>query len=706
MMPQTCSKWCIMLHMENHTMANEGSVENDNAYFRLKNKLLALTWDEMRQWSDSQSVERGQGYLRNVDSPVRIEDGSIVAEVHGGDDYYTRLWLDAGGNLHGDCSCPVGYRCKHAVALALVCAKLFKNGGEIEKADMASQKWKRALEELDYARDDGAGDFGEDGDWDESDFDEEDREYFDDGESDDGDASPVTRDKPVAKTGKASHDEVRDYIAGLSEKKLRELAEELLDGIPEIRSYLGHKMDVGRASDADLVRMARSAVRDATSGWYDYWEAKHDRCEMPDYSLVKEYFSLIAKSGDLQSLMTLGEELKRKAFSQAEQSRDESGEVSFQVSSCMDIVADAVQSSDIDPLEKVKWLREIQSGDDYGVLESMRVKPVESLRTDERGWSKVADYLLCKDAKHAVRDKSSWRGDIREIVMALEKSGRENEAVAILQGEPDNERYQYELIDLLMRLGRRKEAEKICRGNLAPAAVNDYRALRFLERLREMAEENGDCKTVAVCDLVKFVAYPCPESFGKLRDSCEKAKAWKQVRAGVLKYLETGSDPGVAKNWPLPPMPTKLPKLDAAAFPQCAVLCELAIFEARPDDALAWFGKIKDEDGEQAWYGYGYGDSLDWKVADAVSGKYPDEAIAIWRKHIDANLVSAGVFHYTAICRALGKMRPVMKKLSRLPEWQGIIDGIRAGYKRRTSLMKMLRDLESECDGLISEWDG
>ncbi len=693
-----------MLHMENRTMPNEGSVESDNAYFRLKNKLLALTWDEMRKWSDSQSVERGRGCLRNVDSSVRFEDGSIVAEVHGGDVYYTRLWLDAGGNLHGDCSCPVGYRCKHTVALALVCAKLFKNGGEIEKADMASRKWKKALDELDYARDDDEEDFGEDEDWDENDFDEEDREYFDDGKPDDGDASPVTGDRPVSKAGNLRHDEVRDYIAGLSEKKLRELAEELLDGIPEVRPYLSHKMDVGRASDADLVRMARSAVRDATSGWYDYWEAKHGRCEMLDYSLVKEYFSLIAKSGDLKSLMTLGEELKRKAFNQADQSRDENGEVSFQVSSCMDIVAEAVQSSDLDPLEKVKWLREIQSGDDYGVLESMRVKPVESLRTDKKGWSKVADYLLCKDAKHSARDKSSWRGDIREIITALEKAGRENEAVAILKGEPDSERCQYELIDFLIRLGRRKEAEKTCRGNLSHAAANDSKALRFLDRLREMAEEDGDGKTVAVCDLVKFVAYPRPESFGKLRDSCEKVKTWKQVRAGVLKYLETGSDSSIAKNWPLPPLPTKLPKLDAAAVPQCAVLCELAIFEARPDDVLAWFGKIKNEDGEQAWCGYG--DSLDWKVADAVSGKYPDEAIAIWRKQIDANLVSAGDFHYSAICRALVKMRPVMKKLSRLPEWQGIIDGIRAGYKRRTNLMKMLRALESERDGLISEWDG
>ena len=104
----------------------------------LKDKLLSLTWNELRAWSDARTVERGRGYLSNVDEPVMFDDGSLVSVVHGGDDYFTRLRLDAEGGLQSECSCPVGYRCKHAVALALACAKLFQEGKEIEKADMDS----------------------------------------------------------------------------------------------------------------------------------------------------------------------------------------------------------------------------------------------------------------------------------------------------------------------------------------------------------------------------------------------------------------------------------------------------------------------------------------------------------------------------------------------------------------------------------------
>ena len=33
--------------------------------------------------------------------------------------YVTKVWFDRDGNLHSYCSCPVGFECKHAVALAL-----------------------------------------------------------------------------------------------------------------------------------------------------------------------------------------------------------------------------------------------------------------------------------------------------------------------------------------------------------------------------------------------------------------------------------------------------------------------------------------------------------------------------------------------------------------------------------------------------------
>ena len=115
---------------------------------KLKKRLLALTWDELREWSDARSVERGRGYLSRVEPPVLFPDGGLVAEVHGSDDYYAKLRVDASGRLEGVCTCPVGVRCKHCVALALTAAKRLKAGADFPEADLVSRRWKRAAEEL------------------------------------------------------------------------------------------------------------------------------------------------------------------------------------------------------------------------------------------------------------------------------------------------------------------------------------------------------------------------------------------------------------------------------------------------------------------------------------------------------------------------------------------------------------------------------
>ena len=46
-------------------------------------------------------------------------------------------------------------RCKHAVAVALVCAGKLKNSDGIEKADMSLEKWQKAKDALDL--EDGLG---------------------------------------------------------------------------------------------------------------------------------------------------------------------------------------------------------------------------------------------------------------------------------------------------------------------------------------------------------------------------------------------------------------------------------------------------------------------------------------------------------------------------------------------------------------------
>ena len=73
----------------------------------------------LEKWTDPGVVARGRPYEERVADIRRAPDGTVVATVRGSENYVTTLRVDESGRLRAGCSCPVGYRCKHAVALAL-----------------------------------------------------------------------------------------------------------------------------------------------------------------------------------------------------------------------------------------------------------------------------------------------------------------------------------------------------------------------------------------------------------------------------------------------------------------------------------------------------------------------------------------------------------------------------------------------------------
>ena len=119
-----------------------------------------------RKWPVWDSAQR---FLGTGPPKILFPDGGLVAEVHGSDTYYAKLRVDASGRLEGVCTCPVGVRCKHCVALALTAAKRLKAGDDFPEADLVSRRWKRAAEELanpdgDFDCEDGLDDEWEDED--------------------------------------------------------------------------------------------------------------------------------------------------------------------------------------------------------------------------------------------------------------------------------------------------------------------------------------------------------------------------------------------------------------------------------------------------------------------------------------------------------------------------------------------------------------
>ena len=81
-------------------------------------------------WTDSRMVERGFGYVKKV-KELAATDDLLAGVVDGTTRYFTNVRIAENGELEAFCSCPVGKRCKHAVALILKAWRMVKSQEEI-----------------------------------------------------------------------------------------------------------------------------------------------------------------------------------------------------------------------------------------------------------------------------------------------------------------------------------------------------------------------------------------------------------------------------------------------------------------------------------------------------------------------------------------------------------------------------------------------
>ena len=615
-----------------------------------KKKLLNLTWDALAKWADPRSVARGKGYQSQVEDVVEIPDGSIVARVHGRDDYLTKISLKPNGSLESTCTCPVGYRCKHAVALVLVAAKLLKDGTDIETCDPSDTFYDEIAEIFKIERTDSV----------------------------------------------MSHDIVLEYLAQLKGKAVEDLVKELLANVSGVRPYLKHKFEVMHASTADFVQMAKKAIKKATSGYYDHWDRHGGHNKVPDYGEVEECFAKLKEAGDWKSLRDLGFELLEKGQRQIECSNDE-GEIYCQVIDCMKIVVDAMDVSPLSAYEKAMWMLEFEKRDHFSFVGETGVRFMDKERLTPEEWSRVADLLMV-GFKERLRDRKEDSYDVgqqqMEIANALENAGREDEVVDLMVSALKKTHRYESLVNLLLRLGRRDEAIDWCRRGIA-ACMKEFPGISdaLRDKMRTFAEERGDHLIVAAYDALKFLARPSLSEYERMQKSCMKVKKWEVVRELSLKYLETGRRPDGKHGWPLPDTGDPVDRGWEKNFPDEQLLIEIALYEKRFADAVRWF-KISLGGNEPYWDAYGF-PAQGWEVAKAVADELPDEAIAIWKIAIERNCRNAAYYAYDAIVSALRAMRPVMERLGRHSEWDGIVSNLREEYKRRKNFVKMLDGLNT-----------
>jgi len=644
------------------------------------NLFKELTWDDLQEWAGSRVLSRGQTYQRShrVKDLAQTQKGSLVAWVHGGQKYATEVDFK-NEELISVCTCPYGNNCKHAVAVVLEYLDHLKKN--IEVPQVAKQDQRLSLLE----------NYSDEVAWD--DEEEEEEEEEEDGEYEEmGDTENLSLKRVV----KPTQTELKDFLEEQSREQLIALIEDMAERHSVVREDLRDRQNLSKGSVKRIVADVRKEIRELSSkpGWRNHWN--HEGYT-PDYSRVKGRLKSLLAKGHADEVVALGKELLEEGIRQVEMSDDE-GETGIEISSCLDIVFQALPRSSLSPVEQMLWAINAELEDQYDICYGAESFWKKKQKASD--WSAVADNLKGRlnEFKLAKGEDSYSRNYRRDrlsdwIIHALENAGRHDEIIPLCEQEAVITGSYTRLVDVLRIAKRLEEAEQwIHKGIKATQKQWPGIAGQLRDALREMREKEGNWDQVASFRAGEFLYRPSLESYKEMRKASERAKAWPAVRRAALLYLETGKLPQSDPTWPLPQTGVNEDReTRKSEFPMIDVLIDIAIEEKRPDEVLRWYDQRKSK--KQIFGGWGDGYQED-QIAKAVADHYPDRALAIWKNVIEKQIALTKPKAYEAAAVYLRKVHSLLKKLKREEEWKDYLLKLRQANVRKTKLIDILSRLE------------
>ncbi len=691
---------------------------------------LALTWDQLDRWAGSRSVERGKRYHRQgrVKDLVVDADGRLLATVTGSERYVTSVSIKLTGKgkdrLESTCTCPIGDRCKHGVAVVANYLALLAEEKRPPAAEPDDPRWDK----LNAEADDDSDDFDPDDDWDSEDDESlplEEDEWVDPRAP----RRKAARSRKPARQANAGEPKrrtraqwdalLRSHLESKDSQELINLLWSLIARFPELRQEFQERIELGEGNIDRLVSQARREIKSVTAemGWRNHWD---NEGHTPDYSRLKHRLERLVELGHADAVAELGRDLIRRGIDQVGQSHDE-GETAMELGECLEVVFAAVAKSSLSAPQKILFSIDAALADDYGVMDSVE-DPILDAKFSAAEWSAVADALADRLSKPASKSDDDFTNKYHRdalsgwLLHALEKAGRKDEQMSVYETEARRTGSYERLVDFLIKQKRFEDAERWAREGIE-ATQNKYPGIAsgLASSLCEVARQQRRWEVVAAHAACQFFAHPSPQGFKQLVEAADKAKCGEKVRAMCLRFLETGRSPLQRRaagnkaapitaddDWPLP-VPdylAPLTRLDAAAQgaprPHFDVLLEMAIAAKHPDEVLRWYdamvaGKKGSSRGHDGWqYGQSYAD----RVAAAVAATHPDRALEVYQRALDACLPRADFQAYENAAGYLRKMRPIMHTLDRDDHWNELVKDIREKYRNRPRFMDVLDKLE------------
>jgi uncharacterized Zn finger protein len=624
-----------------------------------------LTWDDLEAWAGSRIVGRGRNYQHSgfVRGLTRTSDGGLLAWVEGTETYATRVDLIE-DELISDCTCPYWDDCKHAVAVVLEYLDHLEKGRRVPKAD--PNDGRILLLEDEYG--------------------DESLDYY-------SEIPDYVEDEFSRADLKA---DLEPALNKMTKVQLIELVIKLAERFPDVAPELKERQEIAAGNVKNLIKELRREIQRVSSepGWQNYWNGEG---YTPRYSGVRSKLKRLLASGHADEVLELGKELMEAGVRQVEMSDDE-GETAMEITSCMPEIFTALSRSSLSGSDQILWAVEATLSDGYGLF--AEAENFLDRKFNKLDWSQAAERLLDRLNKYKPTGPkdSTFTGFYRdritdETIRALEMAGRKDEIIPLCEQEAEKTGSYVRLVKWLRKSRRNEAAEAAIRKGIL--SVGDRWpgiAAELRNQFREIRQRKGNWAAVTAIRVDEFVEDPSTYFYKDLQKAARKADVWPAVRESILHYLETGRLPSKKKSWPLPDAelpPIKKRRKDT--FPMVDVLLDIALYEKRTADVLAWYKKDQTQRTGWSWIG-----RKDDEVADAVKKEFPERAVEIWKQLAERQIALVKPAAYREAAVFLRKIRRLLKQQEKDKEWESYLEKLRQSHVRKRLLMEILDGLESK----------
>jgi len=609
-----------------------------------------------------------------------MESGELAGSVAGSERYVVIVSV-TDGEIQSCCSCPVGFDCKHAVALVLEYLDREKKGQSVLTLSADDPRFSTISRALTKSGIDVASIFGTAG-------------------------NGVGIAGIAGKTGPdPGAESLRSYLSEYTKDELLDLLLDLARSIQEVDQFLSDRQAIERKNVAPLVESLLDEIDMLTEepSWSNKWTGEGS---IPDYSHVRDTLLNLSSSGYTEEVLLIGTELLKKGPLQVEQS-DDDGAVAGEIESCMEIVFQALGNSSMPVHERMLYALDSEIQDEFGLCRGTRKFWAHEFSNED--WSMFADRLLSRlQEMHSGRFEdlySSCYGDnhlIGTLITALDHAGRHNEVVPLCIAEIANTCDYQRLVRTLITDGRKDEAREWLFKGISKMGPHTPGAAELRKILLGMWEYEGNWPSVAGLRADEFVNYPSLSSFLDLQVAANRAGVWDKVEGPARQYLITGVIPGNLHHSGdgngvffgiLPDSGTiDWERLKPRPAPFFDILIELAIHEEKPDEVIRWYDNR--EENKSPYYTISH--NIEDNVANALKVAYPDRALEIWRNKVEKFIAETKPRSYELAAGYLVKMFQIMKDLDRIEEWDCYISDLRKNNVRKKRLMEVLNHLEED----------